>query len=101
MKDAPELRKTPHRIRKKLQAELAHDSVKAAISERQRLAVHRHGLKRARAEPGACCREHHWRDIGANHASRRCNLGHREQRGLAWSRGDIEHAVAAGDLRSG
>jgi hypothetical protein len=56
--DTPELRKTPRGIREKLQAELAHDGVNAAISERQRLAVHGHGLKHFLAEPGAGRREH-------------------------------------------
>jgi hypothetical protein len=99
MQDAPELCQTSRGIREKLQAKLAHDGVKAAIPARQRLAVHGHGLKRSLAEPGACRREHRWRDIGTNYASRRCDLGQRDPRSLAWSRGDIKHAVAAGDLR--
>jgi hypothetical protein len=101
MEDAPELGKTPGGIREKLQAELAHDGVKAAISERQRLAVHGHGLKHSLTEPGVGRREHRRRDIRANHASCWCDYGQRAQRSLAWSRSDIEHAIAASDLRSG
>jgi hypothetical protein len=100
MKDAPELCKPPRGIREKLQAKLAHDGVKATIPERQRLAVHDHGLKHSLTEPGACRREHRRRDISANHASRWCDYGQRAQRGLAWSRSDIEHASAASDFRS-
>src|SRR5262249_13162494 len=49
---ASELRETPRGIRKKLQAELAHDGIKAAIPERQRLAIRGHGLKRFLARAG-------------------------------------------------
>ena len=89
------------RDREKLQAELADHGIKGAIPERQRLAVRGYGLKRFIAEPGARCCEHRWRDVGANHKSRRFDLGQRDQCGLAWSGSDIEHPVSVSDFSSG
>jgi hypothetical protein len=42
----PKLHDASRRVWEELQTELAHDSVKAGVPERQRLAVHHHGSKR-------------------------------------------------------
>src|SRR5262245_34365970 len=87
--DAPELYQPPRGIWEELQAKLAHDGVKAAVPECQRLAVRGYGLKRRIVESGARRCEHGQREVSANHESCRFNYGQRDQRGLAWSRGDI------------
>ncbi|HSF33089.1 MAG TPA: hypothetical protein VLK82_21795 [Candidatus Tectomicrobia bacterium] len=88
-------------IWEKLQPELAHDGVKAAILEGHRLVSRGHRLKRSPAELRVRRREHSRRAGSAKHASRRGDDGHRDPRGLAWARGDIEHAVVVGDRGSG
>jgi hypothetical protein len=59
------------------------------------LTVRGDGPKRYIAETGARRLQHRRRDVCANHESRRFDDGRRDQRGLAWSCGNIEHSTSA------
>ena len=93
-KDTSELSQPESRVGKELQAKLAYNSVKAAVLERQCLAVRSHLPKQRFVQPVACSFEHRGRDVRSNHETRSADDRERHHRSFSRSGGYIEHSAA-------